>query len=200
MLTTSSREIVPSAIKTLMPRATTLRRMATRDLSSSQVERLRAVVKQLWATGKYKTKTDMAEAGRVFQAQISNLINGAPVGISFPTAEKICRNLFGKKAEEVIGAPDDPALEKSELEIAIDMARAGHIPDEAISAVLSANKQDAPYGRWDWLHLFRGAAYSVVQRDAAQRPRRPAKHKKRVARQQVDVATPHDVKRKAAGS
>lgn len=174
--------------------------MAARDLSPSQVEQLRASVKREWATGKYATRTAMADVGKVYQAQISNLLNDAAVGISHPTAEKIARNLLKKDVRDVIGAPDAPPPPMTELDYARAMAKAGNIPDEAVTAIIKREGIDKRYTRTEWVLLFAGEAMVMVQRMAARSPlgRKPKRTRKKEQGDAVE-ASPRS-KRKVAGN
>jgi hypothetical protein len=164
--------------------------VATRDLSPAQVERLRAAVKAVWAEGTYPTKTAMAGAARVFQAQISNLINDAPIGIAFPTAEKIARNLLKKDVRAVIGEANAPPPKKEEIDYAIEMATKGEVPLEAIQSVVRSVGRSATHDRWEWLALFRGAGI----RELGERKRKQRK----AAAEVVEEPAPR-VKRKVVG-
>jgi hypothetical protein len=136
----------------------------TRDLSPAQVERVRVAVKALWNTGKFATKTAMAVAAKVYQAQISNLINDVPMGLAFPTADKIARNLLKKDVRAVIGEANAPPPNKEEVDYAIEMATKGQVPLEAIQSVMKRVPRSAPHDRWEWLAMFRGAGISELGR------------------------------------
>jgi hypothetical protein len=167
--------------------------IGTRDLSPAQVERVRAAVKALWQTGKFATKTAMAVAAKVYQAQISNLINDVPMGLAFPTAEKISRNLLKKDVRAVIGDANAPPPNKEEVDYAIEMATKGQVPLEAIQSVMRRVPRSSPHDRWEWLAMFRGAGISELGKQKRAR-------KQAALEAEEDAIEPAPrTKRKAAG-